>query len=250
MSQPIVFGAAYSVYVRTVPLALAEKDTPYHLVEIDVFSERGPPPDYFVRHPFGRIPAFEHDDFQLYETDAIVRYIDETFDGPSLIPDTSRGRARMTQAMRILDCYACPNMVWGGVRRTDQRTAGRPRDKSRQARRSDRALAHLSGGTGTADGRRSIPFRLRAVRCRPAGCTYVRLLSTGARGAATAGRTTPAEVLVGANAGSAKHDRDRRGRLLKPGKLMHHPRRACRSASRPDDQGRDGTRTKIHALPV
>ena len=77
MNQPIVFGAAYSVYVRTVRLTLAEKDVPYKLVEIDVFGESGPPPDYFARHPFGRIPAFEHDGFQLYETDAIVRYIDE-----------------------------------------------------------------------------------------------------------------------------------------------------------------------------
>ncbi len=113
MDQTIVFGAAYSVYVRTVRLTLAEKYVPYNLVEIDVFGEGGPPSDYFARHPFGRIPAFEHDGFQLYETDAIVRYIDEAFEGPSLIPDTSRSRAQMTQAMRILDCYAYPNMVWG-----------------------------------------------------------------------------------------------------------------------------------------
>ena len=113
MNQPIVFGAAYSVYVRTVRLTLVEKSVPYHLVEIDVFGEGGPPPEHFTRHPFGRIPAFEHDGFQLYETDAIVRYIDETFEGPPLIPDTSKSRARMTQAMRILDCYAYPSMVWG-----------------------------------------------------------------------------------------------------------------------------------------
>ena len=68
MNQPTVFGAAYSVYVRTVRLTLAEKRVPHHLVEIDVFDEGGPPPDYFARHPFGRIPAFEHDGFQLYET--------------------------------------------------------------------------------------------------------------------------------------------------------------------------------------
>ncbi len=129
MSQPIVFGAAYSVYVRTVRLTLEEKNVPYHLVEIDVFGEGGPPPDYFMRHPFGRIPAFEHDGFRLYETDAIVRYIDEAFDGPSLTPDTPRGRARMTQAMRILDCYAYPSMVWGVyVEQVDAPQEGRKSD--------------------------------------------------------------------------------------------------------------------------
>ncbi len=129
MSQPTVFGAAYSVYVRTVRLVLAEKNVPYRLVEIDVFGEGGPPPEYLMRHPFGRIPAFEHDGFRLYETDAIVRYIDETFDGPSLVPDTSKGRARMTQAMRILDCYAYPSMVWGVyVEQVDGPQEGRETD--------------------------------------------------------------------------------------------------------------------------
>ena len=132
MSQPIVFGAAYSVYVRTVRLTLEEKKAPYHLVEIDVFSEGGPPPDYLMRHPFGRIPAFEHDGFQLYETDAIVRYIGETFDGPSLIPNTPRGRARMTQVMRILDCYAYPSMVWGVyVEQVDTPQEGHETDPAR-----------------------------------------------------------------------------------------------------------------------
>ena len=93
MNQPTVLGAAFSAYVRTVCLTLAEKRVPYKLVEIDVFAEGGPPPDYFTRHPLGRIPALEHDGFLLYETDAIVRYVDEVFDGPSLVPSTSRSRA-------------------------------------------------------------------------------------------------------------------------------------------------------------
>ncbi|MDE0240827.1 MAG: glutathione S-transferase family protein [bacterium] len=153
MSQPIVFGAAYSVYVRTVRLTLAEKNVPYRLVEVDVFSEGGPPPDYLLRHPFGRIPAFEHDGFQIYETDAIVRYIDETFDGPSLIPDTPRSRARMTQAMRILDCYAYPSMVWGVyVEQVDAPQEGRETNSVRldeaigRSRTCLRALERLMDG--------------------------------------------------------------------------------------------------------
>ncbi len=153
MSRPIVFGAAYSVYVRTVRLTLAEKNVPYHLVEIDVFKEGGPPPDYLMRHPFGRIPAFEHDGFQLYETDAIVRYIDETFDGPSLIPDTSRGRARMTQAMRILDCYAYPNMVWGVyVEQIDAPQEGRQTDPVKLDEAIGRSRTCLEALEGLMDG--------------------------------------------------------------------------------------------------
>lgn len=113
MSDPILFGAGYSVYVRIVRLALAEKGVPYRLVEIDIFAEGGPPDDYATRQPFRRIPAFEHGGFRLYETGAITRYIDEAFAGPSLMPATPKARARANQVMSIVDNYAYPAMVWG-----------------------------------------------------------------------------------------------------------------------------------------
>jgi hypothetical protein len=72
VSQPIVFGAAYSVYVRAVRLTLSEKRVSYRLQEVDIFAPGGPPADYLARQPFGRIPAFEHDGFALYETAAIT----------------------------------------------------------------------------------------------------------------------------------------------------------------------------------
>src|SRR5690242_15556747 len=113
MSDPIVYGAAYSVYVRIVRLALEEKGIPYRLTEVDIFAEGGPPADYSARHPFGRIPAFEHDVFRLYETGAIARYVDEAFPGPTLMPREAKARARANQVMSIVDNYAYPAMVWG-----------------------------------------------------------------------------------------------------------------------------------------
>ena len=112
MSGCVVFGAAYSVYVRIARLALEEKRVPYRLEEIDVFAEGGPPANYLARHPFGRIPAFEHDGFGLYETAAIARYVDEAFDGPALQPHEAKARARMNQIVSILDNYAYPALVW------------------------------------------------------------------------------------------------------------------------------------------
>ncbi len=112
MTEPIVFGAAYSVYVRAVRLALAEKGVPYRLEEVDIFAEGGPPPGYLERHPFARIPAFEHDGFRLYEATAISLYIDEAFDGPPLMPADIRARARVHQLLGILDNYAYRTLVW------------------------------------------------------------------------------------------------------------------------------------------
>ena len=107
-----VYGAAYSVYVRIVRIALHEKGVAYDLVPVDVFADGGLSPDHRARHPFGRIPAFEHAGFGLYETSAITRYVDEAFSGPSLQPRGVRERARMNQIIAMLDNYAYLPMVW------------------------------------------------------------------------------------------------------------------------------------------
>lgn len=143
-----VYGATYSVYVRIVRIALHEKGVPYDLVPIDVFAEQGLPADYQARHPFGRIPAFEHDGFRLYETSAITRYVDEAFSGPSLQPRDARERARMNQIIAMLDNYAYLPMVWDVY---VQRVEAEPADEVRIVAGLERArifLAALSGLLG------------------------------------------------------------------------------------------------------
>ncbi|MER9968509.1 glutathione S-transferase family protein [Mesorhizobium sp. M0060] len=112
MGKPVVYGADYSVYVRIVRLVLEEKGVGYELVPVDVFAADGIPGWYFEHQPFGRIPAFEHDGFRLYETGAIARYVDEAFDGPPLQPGEARPRARMNQIAGMLDAYAYRAIVW------------------------------------------------------------------------------------------------------------------------------------------
>jgi glutathione S-transferase len=132
--KPRVFGAQYSVSVRIVRLALAEKGIEYDLVPVDIFAEEGPPLGYLERHPFGRIPAFEHDGFALYETSAIARYIDEAFGGPALLPLYIRQRARCDQLISIADAYVYPQLVWGiYVERISKPARGAVPDEARIA---------------------------------------------------------------------------------------------------------------------
>ncbi|TIO53578.1 MAG: glutathione S-transferase family protein [Mesorhizobium sp.] len=112
MAKPILYGADYSVYVRIARLALEEKGVAYELVPLDIFAVDGIPAWYLEHHPFGRIPAFEHDGFRLFETSAIARYVDEAFDGPPLQPPDPRGRARVDQITGMLDAYGYRAMVW------------------------------------------------------------------------------------------------------------------------------------------
>lgn len=144
MTQPVVYGSPNSVYVRAVRLTLAEKGVDYDLVPVEVFGPDGPPADHLLRHPFGRIPAFRHGSFALYETSAIARYVDEAFDGPSLQPVIPRARARMNQAIAVLDSYGYRTMVWDiFVERVRAPMWGRATDEARIAAAVPRAATCL-----------------------------------------------------------------------------------------------------------
>jgi glutathione S-transferase len=146
MSRVTLFGAPYSVYVRIVRLVLGEIGVPYDLLEVDVFAKDGVPADYRERHPFGRIPAFEHDGFRLFETDAIVGYVLDRFGDHGLSPADLRERARMRQVMRIMDNYGYQALVWGlYVEEMERDRAGRLRqDELERARKCLGVLEDLA----------------------------------------------------------------------------------------------------------
>ena len=138
----VLHGYQYSVYLRIARLALAEKGVAYERVEVNPFAP-DVPAAYLAMHPFRRVPVLVHDDFVLYETSAITRYIDEAFPGPRLQPEAPRERARMTQIISIVDSYA----YWPMVRQVFshsvfRRRTGEPVDPAEIAR-------GLDGSTGT-----------------------------------------------------------------------------------------------------
>ena len=103
MAKPVVYGPAYSTFTRSVRLALEEKGVDYDLEEVNFIE--GWPEEHLARHPFAKVPAFEHNGLSLYESCAIERYVDEAFDGPSLQPTDAGARARMAQITSIIDSY-------------------------------------------------------------------------------------------------------------------------------------------------
>ncbi len=111
MADPVIYGPAFSTYVRSVLLTLEEKAAPYRLEEVNILEGAHQTPEHRARHPFAKVPAFEHDGFELYETAAMMRYVDETFAGPSRQPTAPRERARMTQVLGIMNAYAYPACI-------------------------------------------------------------------------------------------------------------------------------------------
>lgn len=100
----VLHGYRYSVYVRIVRLVLAEKGLAYDRVDVNPFAA-DVPAGYLALHPFGRVPSLVHDDFALYETGAIIRYVDRAFPGPALQPADPKQLARMDQIIAVVDAY-------------------------------------------------------------------------------------------------------------------------------------------------
>lgn len=84
-------------------ITLEEKGTPWRLSPLQPGEHKSP--SYLAMHPFGRIPVLQADDFLLYETQAILRYLDRILPNPALTPTDPRAAARMDQLLCINDWY-------------------------------------------------------------------------------------------------------------------------------------------------
>ena len=108
MVKMIVHGVPGSPYVRAALLTLEEKGAQYEFAAMALGTLKQQP--HLSRHPFGRIPVFEHDGWMLYETQAIMRYVDAVAPGPRLQPKQPRAAARMNQLIGITDWYVMPQV--------------------------------------------------------------------------------------------------------------------------------------------
>lgn len=109
MSETIVYGFPRSTFVNIVRLVLTHKDVAYRFEDLEPVMGRS---EHLALHPFNRVPIFRHGDFTVYETRAIVGYIDEVFAGARLMPQNPHARARMNQWIGVVDSYVYPYMIY------------------------------------------------------------------------------------------------------------------------------------------
>ncbi|MFN6518431.1 MAG: glutathione S-transferase family protein [Nostoc sp. CreGUA01] len=99
----VVHGFPVSPNVRSARIALIEKGIDYRFNEIG-FDYLGTD-EYAKLNPFRKMPVLEHGDFVLYETPAILGYVDEAFDGVSLQPADPKARAKVRKWIGIAANY-------------------------------------------------------------------------------------------------------------------------------------------------
>jgi glutathione S-transferase len=103
MSDFTVYSIPGSPFGRAVLAALEEKGAAYRLSPVAPGTFRSP--EHLARHPFGRVPVLQHGEFMLYETQAILRYLDRILPAPALTPADPKAAGLMDQAMNVCDWY-------------------------------------------------------------------------------------------------------------------------------------------------
>lgn len=130
MYEFIVHSVPGSPYGRSVFATLEEKRAAYRLAPVRNGAFRQEP--HLSRHPFGRVPVLEHNGFLLYETQAILRYLDRVVPSPALTPADPQAAARMDQVMNVCDWYLFQGVanVIGFQRVVRPRLLGQPTDEA------------------------------------------------------------------------------------------------------------------------
>src|SRR4051812_715707 len=101
-----LYGSSMSTCTRKVFCTLAEKGKEVEFVSVDLMKGEQKQPSYVkAQHPFAKVPVLEDGAFTMYESRAIIRYLDETLPGPQLTPADAKGRALMEQWTSVEEFY-------------------------------------------------------------------------------------------------------------------------------------------------
>lgn len=84
-----LYHVALSPFCRKVRLTLAEKK-----IEVELIEEKywDPSPDFLRHNPAGKVPILRIDNRFMPESQAICEYLEETHQGPALMPRDRDGR--------------------------------------------------------------------------------------------------------------------------------------------------------------
>lgn len=87
-----IIGAPVSNYVRSCRMLCNEKG-----VEHTLTPARPHSPEVAAIHPYGLIPVMRHGDLALFESKAIMSYVDAAFPGPKMMPESLAEMALVEQ---------------------------------------------------------------------------------------------------------------------------------------------------------
>ena len=92
-----------STFSRRVRIALIEKNIAAEIVDVDMVNRKHRSPEYLALNPYGRVPTLEENGLVLFESTAILEYLEATHPQPPLVPPDTRNRAVVSMHMKLCD---------------------------------------------------------------------------------------------------------------------------------------------------
>jgi glutathione S-transferase len=92
-----------STFARRVRIALLEKKIDAELVSVDMLARAHKAEPYLSLNPYGRVPTLVDDDLVLYESTAILDYLEAKYPEPALLPPDIKQRALVGMHMKLCD---------------------------------------------------------------------------------------------------------------------------------------------------
>lgn len=94
-----------STFSRRVRVALLEKDIDCELIEVDLPNGKHKEEWYAALNPYMKVPTLVDGELTLYESAAILAYLEATHPTPALTPPDVRGRALVDMNVRLCDAH-------------------------------------------------------------------------------------------------------------------------------------------------
>jgi glutathione S-transferase len=103
----VLYSGSGSPWAWRVQLALEHKALPYEVKMLSFSANDTRKPEFLALNPRHRVPTLVDGDFVLYESNAIVEYLDEAYPatGAPLFPGDARSRALVRRLIMEVDNY-------------------------------------------------------------------------------------------------------------------------------------------------
>jgi glutathione S-transferase len=147
-----IWGRNTSINVQKVMWAIGELGIPHERIDVGGAFGKNKEPPYLAMNPNGLVPTLEEDNFILWESNTIVRYLAAKHGAGTLEPADLRERARASQWMdwMLTVCHpAIHGLFWGLVRTPPEKRDHKHIDESRE--KTTAALKILNAQLGKTD---------------------------------------------------------------------------------------------------
>jgi glutathione S-transferase len=123
-----IYYAAPSIYGRKVLAVLEEKGLDYTIHKMSFENKDHKSPEYLKLNPNGEIPTLVDDNVVVYESTAIIEYLNDEYPEPPLMPESSDVRAMVRMIEDYCDLHLYPAII--GCRRKMKKEALTDEDKN------------------------------------------------------------------------------------------------------------------------